>query len=66
MLVYVALYMSRAFWQRSFGALYRGGNKGFCSVFSNSWQGFETNRGLRWCFLLPGGDKGVSVKVLFC
>ena len=29
MLVYVALYMSRAFWQRSFGALYRGATKDF-------------------------------------
>ena len=28
--------------------------------------GFETNPGLRSCFLLPGGDKGVSLKVLFC
>ena len=28
--------------------------------------GFETNPGLRSCFLLPGGDTGVSPKVLFC
>ena len=28
--------------------------------------GFETNPGLRSCFLLPGGDKGASPKVLFC
>ena len=28
--------------------------------------GFETNPGLRSCFLLPGGDKGASLKVLFC
>ena len=63
MLVYVALYMShRAFWQRSFDAWYGGAR----SVSSYSWEGFEATPGLRWLFLLPGGDKGVSVKVLFC
>ena len=67
MLVYVASYMShRAFWQCSLDALYRGATEDFCSAFSYSWEGFETNRGLRWCFLLPGRDKGVSLKVLFC
>ena len=36
------------------------------SLDNYSWEGFETNRGLRGCFLMPGGDKGVSLKVLFC
>ena len=63
MLVYVASYMNHgAFWQRSFDALYGGAR----SVFSYSWEGFEATPGLRRRFLLPGGDKGVSVKVLFC
>ena len=63
MLVYTALYMShKAFWQRSFDVLYGGAR----SVFSYSWEGFEATPGLRWRFLLPGGDTGVSVKVLFC
>ena len=67
MLVYVASYMShRAFWQCFLDALYRGATEDFCGAFSYSWEGFETNRGLRWCFLLPGRDKGVSLKVLFC
>ena len=67
MLVYVALCMShREFLQCSLDALYRGATQDFCSVFRYSWEGFETNRGLRGCFLLPGGDKGVSPKVLFC
>ena len=63
MLVYVALYMShRAFWQRSFGALYRGSR----SVFSYSREGFEATPGLRWRFLLPGGTKVVrKSSVLF-
>ena len=52
--------------QCSLDALYRGATEDFCSVFRYSWEGFETNRGLRGCFLLPGGDKGVSLKVLFC
>ena len=67
MLVYVASYMShRAFLQCSLDALYRGATEDLCSVFRYSWEGFETNRGLRGCFLLPGGGKGVSLKVLFC
>ena len=45
---------------------FRGGATEDCSVFSFSWEGFEAQRDLRWGFLLPGGDKGVSVKVLFC
>ena len=40
--------------------------RGARSVFSYSWEGFEATPGLRWRFLLPGVDKGVSVKVLFC
>ena len=67
MLVYVASCMShREFLQCSLDALYRGATEDFCSVFRYSWEGFETNRGLRGCFLLPGGDKGVSPRVLFC
>ena len=67
MLVYVALCMShREFLQCSLDALYRGATEDFCSVFRYSWEGFETSRGLRGCFLLPGGDKGVAPKVLFC
>ncbi len=67
MLVYVALCMShREFLQCSLDALYRGATQDFCSVFRYSWEGFETNRGLRGCFLLPGGDKGVSLRALFC
>ena len=45
----------------------QGGNRGFLQcIFRHSWEGFETDRGLRGCFLLPGGEKGVSLKVLFC
>ena len=51
MLVYVASYMSHgAFLQCSLDALYRGATEDFCSVFRYSWEGFETNRGLRGCF----------------
>ena len=53
----------RAFLQCSLDALCRGATEDFCTVFR---EGFETNRVLRGCFLLPGGDKGVSLKVLFC
>ena len=49
-----------------FRCLVQGATEDFCSVFRYSWEGFETNRDLRGCFLLPGGDKGVSLKVLFC
>ena len=35
----------------------------FCSVFRYSWEGFETNRGLRVCFLLPGGNFAVSLDI---
>ena len=67
MLVYVASYMRhRAFLQCSLDTLYRGATEDFWSVFKYSREGFETNRGLRGCFLLPGGDKGVFLKVLFC
>ena len=51
MLGYVVSYMShRAFLQCSLDALYRGATEDFCGVFRYSWEGFQTNRGLRGVF----------------
>ena len=56
MSVYVVSCMShRTFLHCSLDALYRGATEDFCNVFRHSWEGFETNRGLRGRFLLPGG-----------
>ena len=49
-----------------FRCLVQGATEDFCSVLIYSWGGFEKNRGLRGCFLLPVGEKGVSLKILFC
>ena len=45
-----------------FRCLVQGGNRGFLQY---SWKGLETNRGLRGCFLLPGGFLQCSLDALY-
>ena len=46
-----------------------GGQQRIFALFLNipgRDSGFEKNRGLRGCFLLPVAEKGVSLKFMFC